>query len=68
MVRVIVVVWVLPPPEPVTVMVCIPELAPAPTLICMVDVPGPGGAMDEGAKLTVTSNGIPDADNEMGEV
>jgi len=43
-------------------------LAPAPTVIFIVDVPGPGAAMDEGVKLAVTSCGSPDADREMGEL
>jgi hypothetical protein len=33
MAKLIVVVWVLPPPEPVTVMEYVPGLAPVPTLI-----------------------------------
>ena len=37
------------------------------TVIAMVDVPEPGGAIEAGLKLTVTSLGSPDADKAMAE-
>ena len=47
-----VVLFVLPPPVPVIVMVWVPELAREPTVSLRVDVPVP--VMDEGLKATVT--------------
>jgi len=67
MFRVIVAVWVLPPPVPVTVKVFVPLGAPPRTVITIVDVPEPGAAIEEGLKVTVTSLGSPDADKEMAE-
>ena len=63
----IVKVWVLPPPVPVTVKVLVPVGAPPRTVTTIVDVPEPGAAIEEGLKLTVTSLGTPDADKEMAE-
>ena len=51
----IVKVWVLPPPVPVTVKVLVPVGAPPRTVTTIVDVPEPGAAIEEGLKLTVTS-------------
>ena len=61
-------VWVTPPPVPVTVIVRVPVLACLPTAIVMVDDPVPGAAMGFGLKLTVTRLPCPEADNEMDEL
>ena len=45
MVRVTVVVCVLPPPTPLTVMVWTPIVALAPTLTVIVEVPEPGAGI-----------------------
>jgi len=61
-VRVTLVVFVLPPPLPVIVMVWDPVLARELTVTFIVDVPEPGAGMDVGLKLTVTPDGWPVAD------
>ena len=38
------------------------------TVIVIVEVPEPGAAIDEGLKLTVTPDGMPDADNAIAEL
>jgi len=68
MVRATVVVFVLPPPVPVMVIVWRPILVPELTVNCIVDVPEPGAAIDVGLKLTVTPAGWPDADKDMDEL
>ena len=60
--RVTLVVFVLPPPLPVIVMVWDPVLARELTVTFIVDVPEPGAGMDVGLKLTVTPDGWPVAD------
>jgi hypothetical protein len=67
MFRVIVTVWVLPPPVPVTVKVLVPLGAPSRTVIPIVDVPEPGAAIEAGVKVTITWLGSSDADKEMAE-
>jgi len=62
-----VVVCDFPPPAPVTVMVWLPVLAPAATLMVIVDVPEPD-VMAVGAKLTVTPDGRPEANKETVEL
>ena len=61
------VVWVVPPPVPVIVMVLFPVLAPWCTVIVIDEVPEPGATMDEGLKLTATPDGMPDTDNAIAE-
>ena len=56
-VRETVVLFVLPPPVPVMVMVWVPVLARELAVTVIVDVPEPGAAMDVGLKLTVTPDG-----------
>jgi len=65
--RVIVTVWTLPPPVPVTVKVLVPVGAPPRTVTTIVDVPEPGAAIEEGLKVTVTSLGSPDAVKAIAE-
>lgn len=60
MVRVTVVVWVSLPLLPVTVMVSVPALVPAFTVICMDAEPAP--VMVVGLKATVTPLPWPEAD------
>jgi len=45
----------------------IPTVAPARTVITIVDDPEPGAAIELGEKATLTSGGSPDADKEMAE-
>jgi len=54
MVRVTVAVFVTPPPVPFTVIVRVPVVAFAPTLMCMVEFPAPGAGMVLGMKVTLT--------------
>lgn len=62
-----VVLFVLPPPVPVTVIVYVPELVWREFVeTCIVDVPAP--EIDDGLKLTVTPEGRPLADKEIGEL
>jgi len=61
-VRVTVVLFVLPPPVPVMVMVWDPVPAREVVVTFIVDVPEPGAGMDVGLKLTVTPEGWPVAD------
>lgn len=63
-----VVVWVLPPPVPVTVIVLVPREAFLATVIVMFDDPVPGAAIGFGLKPTVTRLPCPDADNEIAEL
>ena len=60
--------WVTPPPVAVIVMVLFPVLAPECTVIVRVDVPEPGAARVVRLKLTVTPDGMPDADNAIAEL
>ena len=46
-------------------MVLLPGVAPERTVIFIVDVPEPGATVDEGVKLTVTPDGMPDAENAI---
>lgn len=62
------VVWVTPPPVPVTVIVRVPGVALLATLSLMVDDPVPGAGMGFGLKLTVTRLPCPEADNEIAEL
>ena len=48
-----VVVWVLPPPLPVMVIVRVPRVALLAAVTFIVDVPEPGAAMELGLKLMV---------------
>jgi hypothetical protein len=61
-----VVVWVTPPPVPVTVMLYVPVAADEPTVMFMVELPDPP-EIDNGLKPTVTPVGCPDADRETPE-
>lgn len=49
-------------------MVWVPVLAPAFTVIFIVDAPEPGAAILVGAKLTLTPAGRPDADRTIAEL
>lgn len=49
-------------------MVLLPVLAPECAVIVRVDVPEPGAAMIVRLKLTVTPDGMPDADNAIAEL
>jgi len=64
---VIVAVWVLPPPVPVTVKLRAPVAAPPRTVMTIVDVPEPP-ATELGLKVAVTPLGSPDADKETAEL
>lgn len=66
-VRVTVVVWLMPPPKPVTVIGYVPATAVEATAMVMVEVPEPGAAIDVGLKVTVTPVGWPVADKPMAE-
>jgi hypothetical protein len=68
MVSVTVVVWVVPPPFAVTVMVCFPTLAFLPALTVMVDAPDPGAAIELGLKVTVWALPCPEADKVITEL
>ena len=59
------VLWVTPPPVPVTVIVFVPLLAFLETRIVITDDPVPGAGMGFRLKLTVTPLACPDADNEI---
>lgn len=63
-----VVVWVIPPPFAVMVMVRLPVRAVRPTLTVIVDVPDPGAAIEAGLKLTLFALPWPDADNVIAEL
>lgn len=63
-----VVVCVMPPPTPVTVMVYVPAATVEPTAIVIVELPEPGAAIDVGLKLTVTPLGCPLAESEIAEL
>jgi hypothetical protein len=52
-VRVTVVVWVMPPPLAVMVMVRLPTVEFRATATVIVDLPDPGAAIELGAKVTV---------------
>src|SRR5208337_1172367 len=67
-VRVTLVVFVLPPPVPVMVMVWDPVLAREVVVTFIVDVPEPGAGMDAGLKLTVTPEGWPVSDKVIGQL
>src|SRR5579863_5451311 len=61
------VVWVMPPPVAVTVIVYVPMATVDPTVIVMVEDPEPGAVIEPGLKLTVTPAGCPEADKVMAE-
>ena len=58
-VRVTVVLCVMPPPLPVTVMGYVPVGVLAPTVIVIVELPDPGAGIGLGLKLTVVPVGTP---------
>jgi len=60
------VVWVMPPPVPVIVMLCLPSFAVLPTEIVMVEVPAPGAGMGFGLKVTFWAVPSPEADKVIG--
>ncbi len=62
------VLWVTPPPVPVTVIAFVPLLALFATLIVMTDDPVPGAGIGFVVKLTVTPLPCPDADKEIAEL
>src|SRR5271157_6015022 len=64
-VRVTVVLCLIPPPLPVTVMGYVPTGVLDPTLIVMVELPEPGAGIGLGLKLTVVPEGIPEADRAI---
>lgn len=63
-VRLMVVVWVTPPPVAVTVTVALPVVAALLAERVRVELPLPGAAMELGLKLAVTPDGNPEAENE----
>lgn len=67
-VNVTVVVCVMPPPMPVTVIGYVPIAVVEATAMVIVEVPDPGAAMDGGVKLTVTPAGCPVADKATAEL
>jgi hypothetical protein len=58
------VVWVKPPPMPVTVMGNVPTGDEAPIVRVTVELPEPGEAIGFGLKSAVTMAGRPEADSE----
>jgi len=58
----------VPPPVPVTVIVCDPVAALRFTVIVMVDDPDPGAAIELGLKLTLTREGTPLAESATAEL
>jgi hypothetical protein len=66
-VRATLVVFVMPPPVPVTVIVYVPAAVVEATAIFMVEVPEPGAAIDVGLNLTLTPVGWPVADKAIAE-
>ena len=64
-VRDTVVVCVMPPPVPLTVMLYVPVAVVGDTAMPMVAVPDPGAAIDAGVNVTVTPLGCPFADNAI---
>lgn len=66
--NVTVVVWVIPPPFAVIVMVRFPVRAVRPTFTVIVDVPDPGAAIELGLKLTLFALPWPDADKVIAEL
>ena len=67
-VRVTLVVWVAPPPVPVTVMLYVPAATLDATARFNVELPVPGAAMDVGVKVGVTPAGYPLADKATAEL
>jgi len=67
-VKVTVVVCVIPPPIPVTVMGYEPVETEPPTAIVIVEFPEPGFGIGLGLKDTVTPAGWPEADNVTAEL
>jgi hypothetical protein len=68
MVRVTVVVWVMPPPVAVTVMVWVPRAEFLPTVTFMLEEPDPGAPIDAGLKVTVWPLPCPEAESEIAEL
>ena len=68
MVRVSVVVWLVLPPVPLIVIVCVPARVLRDTVMLIVDVPDPGAGIGLGLKLTVTPDGTPLADKVIDEL
>jgi hypothetical protein len=62
------VVWVMPPPVAITVIVYVPLATVDPTVIVMVEDPAPGAGIGLVLKLTVTPAGCPEADKVMAEL
>jgi hypothetical protein len=60
-------VFVIPPPVPLIVIEYVPVEALLDTVHLRVDFPEPGAEMEPGLKLAVTPDGIPVADNAIGE-
>ena len=60
-----VVVWVMPPPVAVTVIVEVPAAAVEPTVKVSAEEPEPGAAMDVGLKAAVTPVGKPEAESAI---
>ena len=58
-----VVVCVIPPPTPVTVMVYVPGVTLAPTAMVITELPVPGAGIGFTLNVTVTPLGWPEADN-----
>lgn len=63
-----VVVWVMPPPVPVTVIVYVFGVTDDATAMVIVEDPEPGAAIEMGLKVTVTPDGWPEADRAMAEL
>jgi hypothetical protein len=63
-----VVVGLMPPPDPLTVIVYVPAAVVEATAIVMVELPEPGAAMEAGLKLTVTPAGWPVDDKATAEL
>ena len=67
-VRLMVAVWVTPPPVAVIVTVALPVVAVLLAERVRVEVPLPGAAIDVGLKLAVTPEGNPEAESETAEL
>lgn len=63
-----VVVWLLPPPVAVIVIVAVPTVADELAVRERVDEPEPGAAIVDGLKAALTPDGSPDAEREIAEL